>query len=169
MIATPATAPTPATPATTVTKDTFRVEIRTIIEIDASPEVVWRVLTDTAAYPDWNGFIIEWTGALELGARQSVLLQLAGGKPQRVRPRIVALETGREVVWLGRLGVSGLLDGRHRFAVEPLADGRTLLRHEETLAGALVPVLRRLLTEATPAGFERMNRELAARAEAAAE
>src|SRR6476661_5344729 len=65
----------------------FRVEIRTSIEIDAAPEIVWGVLTDTAAYPEWNGFIVEWSGELSLGARQNVLLQPAGGKPQRFRPQ----------------------------------------------------------------------------------
>ena len=161
------TTPTTPIPTPGVTSGAFHVEIRTSIEIDASPVVVWGVLTDTAAYPEWNGFIVEWTGDLALHERQNVLLQPAGGKPQRFRPRIVAFDAGRELVWLGRLGIPGLLDGRHRFEVEPLADGRTLLRHEETLTGALVPALRRLLTETTPTGFERMNRELAARAEAA--
>lgn len=158
---------TPTTPTAAVTSGAFHVEIRTSIEIDASPETVWGVLTNTAAYPEWNSFIVEWTGDRALGARQNVLLQPAGGKPQRFRPRIVALDEGRELVWLGRLGIPGLLDGRYRFVVEPLAGGRTRLRHEETLAGALVPALRRLLTETTPTGFERMNRELAARAEVA--
>lgn len=149
-----------------VRSSAFRVEIRTSIQIDAAPEVVWAMLTDTAAYPEWNGFIVEWSGELALGARQNVLLQPGGGKPQRFRPEIVALDAGRELAWLGRVGIPGILDGRHRFAIEPLADGRSLLRHEETLVGALVPALRRLLTETTPIGFERMNRELAARAEA---
>lgn len=156
------------TTAPQVRSTAFSVEIRTSIEIDAAPEVVWRVLTDTAAYPEWNGFIVEWTGELRHGARQNVLLQPAGGKPQRFRPTIVALDAGRELAWLGRVGVPGILDGRHEFVVEPLAGGRTRLRHEETLKGALVPALRRLLTETTPLGFQRMNTDLAARAEAVA-
>ncbi|GAA1703739.1 hypothetical protein GCM10009792_24870 [Microcella alkalica] len=156
------------TPTAAVTSGAFRVEIRTSIEIDAAPAIVWGVLTDTAAYPEWNGFIVEWTGELARGERQNVLLQPPGGKPQRFRPRIVTLDAGRELVWLGRLGIPGVLDGRHRFVIEPLAGARARLRHEETLTGALVPALRRLLTETTPTGFERMNRELAARAEAAA-
>jgi hypothetical protein len=155
----------PTTTAPQVRSTTFSVEIDTSIEIDAPSEVVWRVLTDTAAYPEWNGFIIEWTGTRARGARQNVLLQPAGGKPQRFRPTIVTLVEGRELVWLGRLGLPGLLDGRHRFAVEPLADGRSRLVHGEILTGVLVPALRRLLTETTPAGFQRMNAELASRAE----
>lgn len=158
----------PTTTAPQVRSTAFTVEISTIIDIDAAPEVVWRVLTDTASYPEWNSFIVEWTGEPARGARQNVLLQPAPGTTQRFRPTIVTLDEGRELVWLGRLGIPGLLDGHHRFAVEPLAGGRSRLIHGETLSGALVPALRRLLTETTPAGFQRMNVELAARAEEAA-
>jgi uncharacterized protein YndB with AHSA1/START domain len=36
-------------------------------EIEAPPDVVWRVLTDFAAYPEWNPFIVRIGGDLTVG------------------------------------------------------------------------------------------------------
>ncbi|WAB81997.1 SRPBCC domain-containing protein [Microcella daejeonensis] len=145
----------------------FRVSITTSILIDAPQAAVWSVLTDTAAYPQWNSFIRRWEGALAPGARQHVRIEPTTTSGQSFRPRIIDLQPGRELTWLGRVGLPGVLDGRHRFVVEPLGEGRSRLVQSEVLSGALVPLLRRMLTVATPAAFSRMNAELAARATAA--
>jgi hypothetical protein len=41
--------------------------LHTELEIDASSDQVWKVLTDRATYPDWNPFIISSTGDLTVG------------------------------------------------------------------------------------------------------
>ena len=44
-------------------------EIRAETVIAAPPEAVWRVLTDFAAYPDWNPFIRSIEGKPWVGTR----------------------------------------------------------------------------------------------------
>ena len=46
--------------------------VTSTIELNASPEEVWRVLTDTAGHADWNPFITELRGNLEVGNRIDV-------------------------------------------------------------------------------------------------
>jgi uncharacterized protein YndB with AHSA1/START domain len=47
-------------------------QLHATIEIDATQERVWQILTDFAAYPDWNPFITRASGT----ARPSERLQL---------------------------------------------------------------------------------------------
>ena len=42
-------------------------ELLTEIVIDASPEKVWKTLTDLDKYPDWNPFICHAVGKAEIG------------------------------------------------------------------------------------------------------
>ena len=150
-----------------VTATRFRVEISTSIEIDRPADAVWATFVDRDSYPVWNTFIRSWQGELAVGARQLVRIQPTQKSGQTFRPRITDLEPGRLLVWLGRVGVPGVLDGRHRFELEPIDEHRSRLVQSEVLSGALVPVFRRMLTVDTPAAFSRMNADLAARTGAA--
>ena len=49
-------------------------ELHSEIEIAASPERVWDILADFAAYPRWNPFIRHISGELEVGERLEVRL-----------------------------------------------------------------------------------------------
>ncbi|MBI4544746.1 MAG: SRPBCC family protein [Gemmatimonadetes bacterium] len=42
-------------------------ELYAEIDIEASAERVWQVLTDFAAYPEWNPFMRSISGTLEQG------------------------------------------------------------------------------------------------------
>jgi hypothetical protein len=109
---------------------------RESIEITASPERVWQVLTDFAEYPGWNPMIPKMKGELKEGAK---LKGTVGLGPARIpfMPTLLTVEPNVELRWKG--GVPGAFVADHRFIIEAISDSTTLLRHHETYAGVFKP------------------------------
>ena len=142
-------------------------EIRTEIEIEASPERVWEVLTDLATFPEWNPFVRRVSGELKAGEKIKVHIQPSGARGMTFRPTVLKTEPNRELRWLGHLLIPGLFDGEHIFAIEPLGDDRVRFVQRETFNGFLAPLFLRFIGAGTQRGFEDMNQALKARAEQA--
>lgn len=140
-------------------------QIQTEIEIEAPASRVWEVLTDVSCFPDWNPFVKRLTGELAEGKRIVVTLEPPGGKPSTFKPRIVRLEAGHELRWLGHVLVPGLFDGEHIFTVEPQDGNSVRFVQREEFTGLLAGPLLRMIGERTKQGFEAMNEALKARAE----
>jgi hypothetical protein len=140
-------------------------EIRTEIDIEATPPRLWHALTDFKTFPDWNPFVLAVEGEPKKGARLKVTLRTAGGGDMTFRPRVLAADEGRELRWRGRLLLPGVFDGEHYFEVSELSTGRSRLVHGERFSGLLVPWLQRGLESSTRSGFMAMNRAVKRRLE----
>lgn len=134
------------------------------IEIDASPAVVWSILTDQGAYPDWNPFITKLDGDLSVGSKLEVRIAPPDARPMTFRPTVLVSQPERELRWLGRFILAGLFDGEHSLRIEPLTEGRSRFTQAERFSGLLVRLLKSMLGK-TELGFEQMNASLKARAE----
>lgn len=134
------------------------------IEIAAPAGPVWDVLTNMERYPEWNPFIREINGTLQVGERLNVRIQPPGGRAMTFRPTVRAFVPERELAWLGHLVIPGLFDGEHRFSIRPLEQDRVRFRQAETFRGLLVPLTQSMLSR-TAHGFEAMNHALKERAE----
>jgi hypothetical protein len=143
-------------------------DLHTEIDIDASPETVWQILTDFGRYEEWNPFIVSSEGAAVLGERLTNRMQPPGGKGITFKPTVTAVEPKETFEWLGRLVLPGVFDGRHRFELTATESGGTHLVHSEKMTGVLVRFMRKSLDTQTLSGFEAMNAALKVRAEAAA-
>jgi len=143
-------------------------ELRTSIEIDATPEQVWDVLMDFDSYPDWNPFITSLTGETEPGASIAAQLEPPDGKAMMIRPKVLRADAAQEFRWLGRLGIPRIFDGEHIFELEPTGEGRTRFIQREEFRGVLVSPLLWMVGNSTHAGFVEMNEALKVRAEARA-
>jgi hypothetical protein len=141
-------------------------ELYTEIEINASPERVWDVLTDFGRFGEWNPFIKSVEGKPAAGSRLRIRIQPPGGREMTFRPKILRCEPGQELRWLGRKLVRGVFEGQHTFKIEPIDAKHVRFIQRERFKGLLVPFVSRSLDSETKRGFNEMNRALKARAEA---
>lgn len=140
-------------------------QLQTEIEIEAAPNRIWEILTDFAAYQEWNPFIRFVHGVPQQGSRLEVRIQPSGTKGMTFRPSVLTADVGRELRWLGRFLLPGLFDGEHRFLIEPIANGKVRFQQSEQFSGILVPIFRSSLDRDTKRGFEEMNLAIKTRAE----
>jgi hypothetical protein len=142
-------------------------EIRTEIEIACTPQRLWAVLMDFAAYPSWNPFIRSITGSAQTGGKLTVAIQPSGGKAMTFRPTVLVSKAHSEFRWLGHFLFRGVFDGEHYFEITPIAAGAVRFVQGEKFSGALVGLAKSSLDRGTKAGFIAMNQSIKARAESA--
>lgn len=136
--------------------------ISTSIEMAAEADEVWRVLTDFAAYREWNRYIISAAGAAEVGERLSLKMSVRG-KTFKVSPKVVAADRPRQLRWVGHLGLRGIFDAEHRHDLEVVPGGTRYIQSER-FTGLLVPMLAQTIA-ATANAFDEMNQALKSRVE----
>lgn len=114
-------------------------EYVTTAGIHAAPEAVWRVLTDSKGYADWNPEIVGIEGGMALNARIKARVKVGGGAIRAVPMRITAFEPLSRMEWTGGLPL-GLFVGRRTFVLEP-RDGLVQFRMHLRMSGALAPLI----------------------------
>jgi hypothetical protein len=138
--------------------------IRTEAFIAAPPPAVWAVLTDFAAYEQWNPLNIRAAGEARSGAKIRTTFLNPAGKPGATISQTVTLTTfepERALAWSGAVPL--LFKGRHHFTLTPEGEGTRLL-HGEDLDGLVTAGFtpERLERDFKP-HYEATNRALAAR------
>lgn len=133
------------------------VVLTTTIDIDASAEAVWGVLTDFASYGDWSNFSsIE--GAPVEGARLAI--RMPG---MSFSPTVTAVTPHRELQWAATVLTRRLFLGQHSFRLSTNPDGTTLLTNTELFEGIAVAPFKRLLErDHKDTGYAAFNRGLKA-------
>ena len=109
-------------------------ELRSEIDIDASAERVWDVLTDFSSYPEWNPYIKSIAGEAREGARLAVRLEPPGGPGMTFKPTVKSADAAREFRWLGRLLLPRLFDGEHIFELRAKDEGGARLVQREEVS-----------------------------------
>jgi hypothetical protein len=141
------------------------ITIRTTVDIDAPKQLVWEVLTDFAAYPEWNPHMtIE--GSAQVGTKLKVQMGANGGRGMAFKPRVLAATPDDELRWIGKLGFGGIADGEHFFILDRNADDTTRMTHGERYSGALVALMKPFMNrQRNQSGYEDFNRALKQRVE----
>jgi hypothetical protein len=140
-------------------------ELRTEIEIKASPEIVWKILSDLADYPKWNPFLCHAIGKAVVG--EPVVLDFQpDSKGMKLHCIVTTAEPNRKLSWKYFYILPFLMRGEHSFTIEPLGKNRVRFVELEVFDGLLVPSQARDIDTNTKRGFEAMDEALKKKAEA---
>lgn len=137
-------------------------EIRTEIDIDASPRVVWQTLTDLRSYREWNPHIVEANGDHLEGSKVTIRVQRTESKPRSMSVTVTDCDPLQRLRWVGHVVHPRLFEGEHTFELGLLGENRTRLYNREQMSGLLVPFV---VADDAERDYEAMNRALAERVE----
>jgi hypothetical protein len=130
------------------------------IQINASPQRVWAILTDLNGYQRWNPFIVSSAGAVRVGATLTNVMHDATGNTT-FTPTLQVVVPDHELQWIGRVGPGGIFDGQHTLTIRQLGPDRVLFTQREDFTGIAVPLYEGHLHADTLPQFRAMNAALA--------
>ncbi len=142
-------------------------EIHTEIEINASPETVWQVLSDFASYPAWNPVITRINGTPTVGEKISFTIQAAPFVQIPIPLCEILVASGRELRWKGPALplIDQVLSGEHYFIVQEAGPKKVRFVHGESFTGYVASVLEPILQQRLTESYSTMNRALKERCE----
>jgi hypothetical protein len=130
--------------------------IHSEIQINASPEEVWEVLTDTGSYRDWSAFMVELDGKIANDNTITASFQLNPKKPRRVNiQHKIHVTDGSEFFWAEK-GPGGIRDNHH-FRVEALPDGTSRFVQSDEIMQGLTWLMGGKLSKIYAKGYQAFN------------
>ena len=115
--------------------------------IDASPETVWRLLTDVGGWRDWDSGVDRVDGRVALGERLTIYATMIRSRPFPVT--VVELRPYEAMRWRGGLPV-GLAVIERTYHLDAQDDGGTVLTIREEQTGPLAFLTERNTPDLNP-------------------
>lgn len=152
---------------TTTYNENIRVEklksshrtIYTDIVIDAAPEQVWAVLTDTKSYKKWAAFLVDIQGDIVDGQEITVVFQINPGKNKLTTIKhTIAVSPNTEFYWSEK-GPGGIVDNHH-FKVVPHEGGKTRFVQSDEIMKGITWFAGGNLSKMYANGYRDFNRKL---------
>ena len=124
------------------------------VRIQASPDIVWSLLTDAKGFPRWNSTVTGIEGEIREGER--LRLHVPGTK-RIFTPNVSGVVPARRMTWGG--GLAGVFKGVRTFVLEPRDRGSTDFGMEEHFSGAVFALVKGMLPDFRPI-FEGVRQRL---------
>jgi hypothetical protein len=115
--------------------------------INASPAVVWELLTNVSSWRDWDSGVDRVEGRVALGERLTIYATMIRNRPFTVT--VTELRPGEAMRWRGGLPF-GLAVIERTYALEGQDDGSTVLTVREDHTGPLAALLDRSTPDLNP-------------------
>lgn len=143
------------------TRTTFRLQCSVATDIEAPPERIWALLTNTADMLRWNSTLTSIEGTVALGGVVKMQVPEAPGRTFKVK--VVSFTANREMVW--RDGNPVMFLGVRTYTLTPAPNGTTTrFEMSEVFTGLMLPMIAGMLPDFGPI-FERYAADLKAEAQ----
>jgi hypothetical protein len=142
------------------TNGAFRMDCAIRTTIHASPDTIWALLTDAAAFPRWNSTVTSIEGTIAEG--QTLKLKVPSAPTRVFTPKVSAVAPSRSMVWSD--GMAPMFRGVRTFELTPNPDGSTDFAMKEEYSGLMLPMIKGSLPDFAPI-FEKYAEDLKRAAE----
>ena len=139
-------------------KSAFRQAVRVAIDIKATPEKIWALLTNAADVPRWNSTVTQIEGRIAPGERLKIKVPISR---RTFTVRVDTFEPHTRLVWSDG---SAVFKGVRTITLAPKSDGSTTFAMEEVFTGFMLPLISRSLPDFKPV-FEQYAADLKKEAE----
>lgn len=133
--------------------------------IDAPPALVWQVLSDQQAYPEWNPFVVESKSTFKVGEPIVMRVRVLPFFAQPQTEFIMEHEPEKLLSYGIKGDPLGALKSFRSHRLSTLPEGGTRYRSFFQLSGWFAPVVGLLLGRNLRRGFREMSQAIADRAE----
>jgi uncharacterized protein YndB with AHSA1/START domain len=115
-------------------------------EIHAKPQVIWDLLTDAPAYPNWNPAVLAIAGRIAPGERIELTSVVNPKRPFKLE--VTEFNPPHIMVWADGMPL-GLFKGVRTYRLTPQLNGPTAFSMEEVLSGLLEPMISKSIPDMT--------------------
>ncbi|MFN7918841.1 MAG: SRPBCC domain-containing protein [Bryobacteraceae bacterium] len=126
--------------------------------IRATPDTIWRILTDASSYPRWNPTVKKIDGRIAAG--EKIALEANG---RTFKLKVSEFEPSKKMIWEGGMPL-GLFKGTRTYTLTPQADGSVEFFMREEFSGLMSPLIEKSLPDLQPQ-FEQFAASLKQHAE----
>jgi uncharacterized protein YndB with AHSA1/START domain len=127
-------------------RTTFRMSCEVAVDIAASPERVWSLLTRAQEFPAWNSTVKSIDGEIAEG---NTIKLVATVSPERTfKLKIAQVVPARGMVWSD--GFAPMFKGVRTFTLTPKSDGTTTFHMIEVFSGLMLPMIAGSLPDFAP-------------------
>jgi hypothetical protein len=149
-------------PYVTQTHSAFSMLCGVEVNVLASAEILWRLLTDAEGFPRWNSTVSGVEGQIREGERLRLRVP---GTDRIFTPKVSGVGPNERMIWTG--GFAPIFKGVRTFVLRPRNDGSTDFVMEERFSGLILPLVKGSMPDFGPV-FERYANDLKREAEQAA-
>lgn len=117
-------------------KKLFSRQTSVAIDIAASPETIWKLLTSAEAFSSWNSTIVELTGKIAPG--EKIVIRSTLTPDRKFKLKVKEFEPQKRLTW-------GDAMGTRVFTLSPKSNGETRFLMSETIGGPIFPLFAKMI------------------------